>query len=81
VWRRAFGARWHRLAETVLMVAASTLVGLMIAPRWGNAPIVLLYLPAVLGAAVLYGLCPRCSPPSPRRSRMTSSSPSRTTRC
>jgi hypothetical protein len=40
------------------MVAASTLVGLLIAPRWGNAPIVLLYLPAVLGAAVLYGLWP-----------------------
>jgi len=58
VWRRAFGTRWHRLAESALMVAASTLVGLMIAPRWGNAPIVLLYLPAVLGAAVLYGLWP-----------------------
>jgi two-component system, OmpR family, sensor histidine kinase KdpD len=40
------------------MVAASTLVGLMIAPRWGNAPVVLLYLPPVLGAAILRGRWP-----------------------
>jgi K+-sensing histidine kinase KdpD len=40
------------------MVAASTVLGLLIAPRWGNAPVVLLYLPAVLGAAILYGLWP-----------------------
>jgi K+-sensing histidine kinase KdpD len=44
--------------EALLMVAASTTVGLLIAPRWGNAPVVLLYLPAVLGAAVFYGLWP-----------------------
>ena len=40
------------------MVAASTLLGLAIAPRWGNSPVDLLYLPAVLGAAVLGGLAP-----------------------
>ena len=40
------------------MVAASTLVGLAIAPRWGNSAVDLLYLPAVLGAAVLAGLGP-----------------------
>lgn len=40
------------------MVAASTLVGLAIAPRWGNSAIDLLYLPAVLAAAVLAGLGP-----------------------
>jgi two-component system sensor histidine kinase KdpD len=40
------------------MVAAATLAGLLIAPRWGNAPIVLLYLPPVLATAVFYGLRP-----------------------
>jgi two-component system, OmpR family, sensor histidine kinase KdpD len=45
-------------AEALLMVAASTLVGLLIAPRWGNAPVVLLYLPPVLAAAIWCGLGP-----------------------
>jgi two-component system, OmpR family, sensor histidine kinase KdpD len=45
-------------AEALAMVAASTLVGLMIAPRWGSAPVVLLYLPPVLGAAILRGRWP-----------------------
>lgn len=40
------------------MVAASTLVGLLIAPQWGNTPVVLLYLPPVLAAAVWCGLAP-----------------------
>jgi two-component system sensor histidine kinase KdpD len=40
------------------MVAASTLIGSVIAPRWGNSPVDLLYLPAVLGAAILGGLRP-----------------------
>jgi two-component system sensor histidine kinase KdpD len=40
------------------MVAASTLMGLAIAPRWGSAPVVLLYLLPVLAAAVLRGLGP-----------------------
>ena len=44
--------------ETSAMVAASTLVGMMVAPRWGASSIDLLYLPAVLGAAVFYGLRP-----------------------
>ena len=44
--------------EAALMVAASTLIGLLVAPRWGTAPVDLLYLPAVLGAAVLRGLRP-----------------------
>jgi K+-sensing histidine kinase KdpD/DNA-binding winged helix-turn-helix (wHTH) protein len=42
----------------MLMVAASTLAGLPIARAWGTAPVDLLYLPAVLGAAVFYGLWP-----------------------
>ena len=45
-------------AETFVMVAASTLVGMLVAPRWGNSPVDLLYLPAVLAAAGIYGLWP-----------------------
>lgn len=51
-------AQLRGYAEALLMVAASTLVGLAVAPRWGNAAVDLLYLPAVLGAAVLAGLGP-----------------------
>jgi len=57
--RRATAAAHARsYAEAALMVAASTLLGLAIAPRWGNSPVDLLYLPAVLGAAILGGLAP-----------------------
>lgn len=45
-------------AETLAMVAASTLVGMLVEPRWGNSPVDLLYLPAVLAAAGFYGLVP-----------------------
>lgn len=45
-------------AETLAMVAASTLVGMLVAPRWGNSAVDLLYLPAVLAAAGFYGLVP-----------------------
>lgn len=45
-------------AETLLMVAGSTLVGILVAPRWGNSPVDLLYLPTVLAAAGFYGLGP-----------------------
>src|SRR5204862_5518493 len=45
-------------AGTLAMVAASTLLGLWIAPRWGTAPVDMIYLPAVLGAAALWGLGP-----------------------
>ena len=40
------------------MVALSTLVGLWVAPRWGTAPVDMIYLPAVLAAAALWGLGP-----------------------
>lgn len=40
------------------MVAGSTLAGLLVAPRFGNSPVDLLYLPAVLAAAGFYGLGP-----------------------
>ena len=56
--RRGLTGGLRGFAEALLMVAASTLVGLAIAPRWGSAPVVLLYLPPVLGAAVLRGLGP-----------------------
>src|SRR6478672_281142 len=45
-------------AETLAMVGASTLVGMVIAPRWGNSAVDLLYLPGVLAAAGFYGLVP-----------------------
>ncbi len=51
-------AQLRGYAEAALMVAASTLVGLAIAPRWGSSGVDLLYLPAVLAAAVLAGLGP-----------------------
>lgn len=40
------------------MVAASTLAGLALAPSWGNSAVDLLFLPAVLAAAVLAGIGP-----------------------
>jgi K+-sensing histidine kinase KdpD/DNA-binding winged helix-turn-helix (wHTH) protein len=40
------------------MVGAATLCGLPIAPHWGNGPVVLLYIPAVLAGAVYCGLWP-----------------------
>ena len=61
-----------------LMVAASTLAGLALAPRWGNSAVDLLYLPAVLAAAVLCR--PRARPVVrrwPRRWPIISSSPRR----
>jgi two-component system sensor histidine kinase KdpD len=43
---------------TVLLVAGSTLIGLWLAPRWGTAAVDMIYLPAVLAAAALWGLGP-----------------------
>lgn len=51
-------ARIQAYAGAVAMVAVSTLIGLWIAPRWGTAPVDILYLPAVLAAAALWGLGP-----------------------
>jgi two-component system sensor histidine kinase KdpD len=50
------GARGY--AEALLLVAGSTLIGLAMAPRWGNGAVDLLFLPTVLGVAVLSGLGP-----------------------
>src|SRR5436305_2055866 len=54
----AVGDAVRAYAGTLAMVAASTLLGLWIAPRWGTAPVDMIYLPAVLGAAALWGLGP-----------------------
>ena len=40
------------------MVVGATLVGMWIAPRWGTAPVDMIYLPVVLAAAALWGLGP-----------------------
>ena len=42
----------------LFLLALSTLLGLVIAPRWGLAAVVLLYLPPVLAAAIYCGLWP-----------------------
>lgn len=55
---RSAAAQLRGYAEALLMVAIATLVGLALAPTWGNSAVDLLYLPAVLGAAVLAGLGP-----------------------
>src|SRR3954453_11477938 len=54
----SIATRIQAYAGAVAMVAASTLVGLWIAPRWGTAPVDMIYLPAVLAAAALWGLGP-----------------------
>ena len=51
-------ARVQAYAAALALVAMSTLVGLWIAPRWGTAPVDMIYLPAILAAAVLWGLGP-----------------------
>jgi two-component system, OmpR family, sensor histidine kinase KdpD len=57
--------RWlkpvYRLSGYVcalLAVAASTIVGVLIAQHWGNDPVVLLYIPPVLATAAYRGLRP-----------------------
>jgi len=55
---RALASGMTGHAAALLMVAAATLAGLLIAPRWGNAPVVLLFIPPVLAAAVYAGLWP-----------------------
>lgn len=40
------------------MVALSTIAGTFLAPRWGSGAVDLLYLPAILAAAILFGLWP-----------------------
>src|ERR1043166_7393780 len=51
-------ARIQAFAGALAMVAVSTLIGMWIAPRWGTAPVDMIYLPAVLAAAAFWGLGP-----------------------
>ena len=51
-------ARIQAYAGALAMVAVSTLAGLWIAPRWGTAAVDMIYLPAVLAAAALWGIGP-----------------------
>jgi two-component system, OmpR family, sensor histidine kinase KdpD len=51
-------ARIQAYAGAIVMVAASTLVDLWIAPKWGTAAVDMVYLPAVLAAAALWGIGP-----------------------
>jgi two-component system sensor histidine kinase KdpD len=53
-----FAARVQSFAGALAMVAVSTLVGMWIAPRWGTAPVDMIYLPSVLAAAALWGIGP-----------------------
>ena len=55
---RAFAAPLRGYPEAALMVAFSTLAGVLVAPRWGNGAVDLLFLPAVLATAILAGLRP-----------------------
>jgi two-component system sensor histidine kinase KdpD len=56
--RGSIAAGVQSYAVALALVAASTLVGLWIAPRWGTAPVDMIYLPAVIAAATLWGLGP-----------------------
>ena len=56
--RESAAAQLRGYALAILMVAAATLAGLVIAPRWGNSGVDLLYLPPVLVAAIFAGLGP-----------------------
>src|SRR6476661_3886178 len=56
--KSSIAARVQAYAGAIVMVALSTLIGMWIAPRWGTAPIDMIYLPAVLAAAALWGLGP-----------------------
>jgi len=48
----------EHLAGALALVALATLVGLWIAPRWGASPVDMIYLPAVLASAALWGIGP-----------------------
>ena len=54
----SIAVRIQAYTGAVALVAVSTLLGLWIAPRWGTAPVDMIYLPAVLAAAALWGLGP-----------------------
>ena len=55
---RSIGEGIQAYASALVLVALSTAVGLWMAPRWGTGAVDMLYLPAVLAAAALWGLGP-----------------------
>lgn len=55
---RSLASGVQAYAGALALVAVSTLIGLWIAPRWGTAPVDMVYLPAVLASAALWGLGP-----------------------
>jgi K+-sensing histidine kinase KdpD len=55
---RAFAPGALGYAGALALVVVATLAGWPIALLWGNAPVVLLYIPATLGAAIFAGLRP-----------------------
>src|SRR6476619_7434298 len=48
----------EHLAGALALVALATFVGLWMAPRWGTSPVDMIYLPAVLASAALWGIGP-----------------------
>jgi two-component system sensor histidine kinase KdpD len=56
--RRSITEGIQAYAGALALVALSTLLGLWVAPRWGTAPVDMLYLPSILAVAALWGLGP-----------------------
>ena len=57
-WRRHRRLPFADYVGALLLVSISTVAGLLVSAHWGNSPVVLLYLPPVLAAAILAGLRP-----------------------
>lgn len=55
---RSLALQLAAFAVSLLMVAVSTLIGILMAPLSGQSAVVLLYLPSVLAAALHFGLWP-----------------------
>lgn len=55
---RPAGAGPSGYVLALILVGGSTLIGLLMAPRWGTSAVDLVFLPAVLAAAVFAGLGP-----------------------
>jgi K+-sensing histidine kinase KdpD len=56
--RRGIAPTLPAYLGALALAAAATLIGLVIAPHWGNEPVVLLFIPPVLAAAAFLGLRP-----------------------
>ncbi len=56
--RSTVGKQAGGYVSALALIALATLVGLLIAPRWGSGAVALLYIPPVLVAALALGLWP-----------------------